>query len=142
MSNNQTPSKSDSDQEQPVFVPDLFKGAVNGDGTVNMRSTWGRSIRAVKDALKDDQFEAARAILEDQIAQTMTLERAIMEFMLGNPAAFFVDGKLNEMISKDLMNFQEQTRKALYLLLDLDRKKKITQPKGSAGRDLSAISFD
>lgn len=141
MTDNQTPNKSESDPEQPVFVPDLFKGAVNGDGTVNMRSTWGRSIRAVKDALQADQFEAARAILEDQIAQTMTLERAIMEFMLGNPPAFFADGQLNPMISKDLMNFQEQTRKAIYLLLDLNRKKKISKPKGS-GRDLSAISFD
>ena len=141
MTDNQTPTKSESEPEQPVFVPDLFKGAVNGDGTINMRSTWGRSIRAVKDALQDDQFEAARAILEDQIAQTMTLERAIMEYILGNPAVFFVDGKLNWMISKDLLGFQEQTRKALALLLDLKRKKKLTKPK-SSGRDLDALSFD
>lgn len=140
MTNDQTDIKSESEPDQPVFVPDLFKGAVNGDGTVNMRSTWGRSLRAVKDALRTDQFETARAILEDQVAQTMTLERAIMEFMLGNPTAFFVNGELNPLICRDLLKFQGQTRQALGLLLDLKRRKKSAKPK-AAGRDLNSIEI-
>ena len=139
MDKDQSEDSKDLQTNQPANVLDLFTDALKSDGSIDMRSTYGRSLRAVKDALRQDQSAAIQQIIENDIAIFLTMQRAIECFVLANPESVITNEGLNPLISKDLMRFKEATRRSLSLLMDLKRKGK---KKKGKGRDLDEIYFD
>ena len=43
-------------------VMDLLRDSIRADGCIDGRSTFGRSLAALKDMIKQDRFEAAETI--------------------------------------------------------------------------------
>ena len=135
---NQPENTKDLQTNQPANVLDLFTDALKSDGSIDMRSTWGRGLRAVKDALRQDQAAAIQQIIENDIAIYLTIQKAIECFVLSSPESIITKEGLNPLISKDLMRFKEATRRSLSLLMDLKRKGKGKKK----GRDLEEIFID
>jgi hypothetical protein len=143
MDNDQNKSGSEVSTDQEFLrTITLLQGATKANGAINGRSTWGRSLEAIKEALRADRYETAIALVEHQIATITCLEKVLEQYILQNADRFFINGELNPLITKNLAQFQGQNRQALNLLLDLDRRKKIGVKSEGKGRDLSAISFD
>lgn len=139
---NKTADESPSEQHFLETIS-LLQGAVKADGTINGRSTWGRSIAAVKEALQADQYQSAKALLEHQVATLSVIEKVIEQYVLQNVDRFFVDGELNPLIANNLVRFQGHTRQALTMLIELNRRKQLgLLGKKGKGRDLSELSFD
>ena len=126
---------------KPSSVLDLFKDAIKLDGTIDMRSSYGRAIRSLRNELDADQEQAAAAFLKNDIATYAIIERAIQCHLLLNPESIINAEGLNPLITGDLIKIMEAKRRALNALLELRRKKK-GNGKGKNGRDLNAISFD
>lgn len=114
----------------------LFKDSIKADGSVDMRSTLGRSLRTIKEAIKDDKFRAAESILINDIAMLATLEKAIECHVLSNPETIFSDSGLNPLLASNLLRFREIKYRAINLLLGLKPK------KGKKNRDLNEILLD
>jgi len=133
-----------STDNQPAVSPnvlDLFRDSVKPDGTVDKRSTYGRNIRAVQEALDSDEKEAAIAFLKRDIAIFATIERAVECYLLANPECIINPEGLNPLFMNDFMKVQAAKQKALRALIEL-KKRRGKGGKGTKGRDLSEISFD
>lgn len=112
--------------QQKSSVEVLFSDALKSDGTLDLRSTYGRSLRAAKEMLAADHIQAADSIVVDQIATLLTLQKGIERTFLSNPSQVICSDGLNSLIKKDLFQVIELTRKSLRFLADLRRSKKGT----------------
>jgi hypothetical protein len=115
-------------------VMDLLQDSIRADGCINGRSTFGRSLRAIKDMIRQDRFEAAETILINDIAMMAVLEKAIACQVLSNPEDIFQESGLNPLLGVSFLRFREAKHRALSLLLNLK--------KNGKRRDLGDITFD
>jgi len=129
-------SSHDGSSNNRPDVMDLLRDSIRADGCIDGRSTFGRSLAALKDMIKADRFEAAETILINDVAMLSTLEKAIECYVLSNPGEIFQDNGLNPLFGVSLFKFMEAKHRALNQLLNLKNK------KGKKNRDLSDITFD
>lgn len=122
-------------------IAGLFKDCVKKDGSLDMRSTFGRAIRAMKEILSDNPQVASDEMLKHDIAVLQTIERAIFGYVLSKPESIFNDEKetLNPLLLTAL-RIRDNKHKAIALLLGLTRRKAPTNKR--AARDLNDISLD
>lgn len=131
----------DNQAQAKTNIIDLFRDAVKQDGTIDMRSSYGRAIKALKDELDHDQFQAAAELFKRDIAIYTIIEKAIECHLLSNPEAIISESGINPMITGELVNIQSAKRRAINALLDLEKKKR-GRSKAKKDRDLDAISFE
>ncbi|RJP90950.1 MAG: hypothetical protein C4518_08630 [Desulfobacteraceae bacterium] len=133
-------SPANQGKDKPNII-ELFRDAIKLDGTIDMRSAYGRAIRSLQDELDKDQVQAAAAFLRRDIAIYATIEKVIECHLLSNPESIIGAEGLNPLITGDLMKLQEAKRRALTFLIDLKKKKK-SDGKMNKNRDLSNITFE
>ena len=137
MDDSQTVTKPESAGQANLMH--LFKDALKADGSVDMRSTYGRSIRAIKDLLQEDPETTMVEIVQSMIAIDLTLLKAVESYALADPDRLFQEGELSELITKNLFKIQVEIRNNLKVLKQLRKKHRGT---GDSKRNLSDLSFD
>ena len=126
---------------KPATVLDLFKDAIRLDGSIDGRSAYARSIKALQDEMDRDLPQATAAFLKRDAAILAVVARVIESHIAGNPESIFnTDGTLSTLITVDLIKIMDAKRKCLKDISELKRKKK--GPGKGRGRDLDSISFD
>lgn len=128
-------------KDNKLDILELFKGAIKSDGSLDLRSTFGRSLRAIQEEIDKDQEEAARAILKRDIAFYAVLQKIAESYILAHPESIFTDQGINPLLSKDLLKIQQLKRMALNNLLDMKKKGKRGGKRPKDGRDLDSIEF-
>ncbi|MFZ2633638.1 MAG: hypothetical protein WA081_04705 [Desulfosalsimonadaceae bacterium] len=128
--------------ESKANILELFQNALKADGTINGRSSFGKAIAAIQGALNKNEVQAAGAMVRKDIALYSIIEKVIESHLVSNPEQIIsADGKINPLISVELLRIQEAKRRALTFLIDLKKKEK-NKGKSGKGRDLNNISFD
>ncbi|MFZ2634410.1 MAG: hypothetical protein WA081_19570 [Desulfosalsimonadaceae bacterium] len=128
-------------EDKPLNIMTLFEAALKADGSIDMRSTYGRSLRAIRDSLDADLNGSAEAFLKKDISTLVILEKTVESYLLSNPSSIISDKGLNPLITGDLMKLQEAKRRALTFLIDLKKKEK-NKGKLNKNRDLNNICFE
>jgi hypothetical protein len=113
----------------------LLDGVIRSDGCVDNRTTFGQSLKSLKDLIKQDKFQAAEMILVNDVAMLSLLEKVIESYVLSNPAQMIQDNKLSPLLGVSLFRFKEAKHRALNQLLSLKKK-------NGKCRDLGDITFD
>lgn len=102
----------------------LFTDCIRADGAINGRSTLGRALRQVKDSLKADSNATLEAVLHEDIAQSMVMERVISALVISDPASIVKEGQINPMLSGALLKFRDSKHRAINMLLSLERNRR------------------
>lgn len=133
-------SPANQEEKNPPDILKLFEGAIKGDGSLDLRSTFGRSLRAIQEQLEEDEIETAKAMLKRDVSFFTIFQKVIESYLLANPEIIITEQGLSPLVMRDLVKIQEAKRHTLNRLLELKKKRSSGKRKG--GRDLSAISFD
>lgn len=104
-------------------VKNLLQNAITLDGGIDGRSSLGRSLKAVRQVLKQDGHQAAIELLEQQVTMITVLCQTLQIVALSDPQRFIENGRLSNLLTKDVFQLHEQQRKGLKFLLELKQKK-------------------
>ena len=87
---------------------------------IDGRTKQARHIKRIKDGLTDAPINTAKALLKALVAQNTVISQEIYNAALNSGSLIDTKGKLNPLIEKSLVKYQNGARAALDALLRLE----------------------
>ena len=122
-------------QSQPTILS-LFEDSIKADGTVDLRSRYGRTLRSLTERLNDNVYETSKQILQDSVAVSATIQKVVEAHIVANPELLCSTGDDAQFFLNSFLKLKNETRKSIQALNDLERKHKGAKGNGQAFDDI------
>ncbi len=96
---------------------------------IDGRTKQARHIKRIKDGLTDAPINTAKALLKALVAQNTVISQEIYNAALNSGSLIDAKGKLNPLIEKSLVKYQNASKSALIELLKLEGGKAEDNPE-------------